>query len=208
MRTRFLAYMVFCLLVLDTTPCVQAADLSGDTGKWYLEGGLPAYVNDGYSVVVRRVSDSNPQYVFGAGIFGMDLPPEVAESESANFNKGWSVRLSTGAGLFWDYYFDPERRGLFAGLHASYQDFRLSNSNYKGIRKHFQTLFFMPRLGYEWHPFDKKYFNNNKFEGLFVAPFIGLGFSQKLDGNTDIASERYKIALWVPLFFIHVGYQF
>lgn len=183
---------LFCILFAAGS-CAKEADY-----PLYVEGGPVAYVSNGYSLIVRKQLAERPNEVLGIGVYGMNLPADIAANTSGNQGKGWSVKLRGAAGIFWDSYSNNDVRGWSLGVHVAVQDIVLSNNNYTGNAE-LRTLFILPRISYQWYPFDGNF---------YLVPFVGYGYTHKLSGSTMVGTIAYKVPEFTPLLMLHAGYRF
>jgi hypothetical protein len=57
----------------------------------------------------------------------------------------------------------------------------------------------MTYLGYSWHPYKGSF---------YIKPWVGLGYTSRVDGTNTVGSMRYDISPFIPFFTFHAGYTF
>ena len=157
------------------------------------------FVQNGYSFHIRIKPSNVKHFVFGAGIYALDIPNAVVDLNSENSGKGWKVRLNTSYSLFGEYYLKEANTKWFVGLQTGIQNYVNSNEHIAEETCTYWNQLAMPYVGYSWFPF--------KFP-LYIKPWAGLGYTSQISGSTTIKGVKYDISPIVPLVAVHVGYTF
>ncbi len=158
-----------------------------------------AFLLDGYSVHLRYRPMFSERFLLGVGAYAMDLPEVLVDVNSANRDRGWNARIRSAYTLHAELYAREVNAGWFIGEQVGFQNFRISNHRENGGHADFSAFIAMTYGGYSWSP-------RNRL--LYVKPWIGLGFTDKIDGISHIGSSRYKVGLLFPMAALHVGYTF
>lgn len=175
----------------------QSADQSSTTIS--LETDPSTFVLGGYAAHLRIKPAASKKLVFGIGTYALNLPDVMVNMNSDNKDKGWEVSIKQAYSLFGEYYLNQANSGLFIGLQAGVQQYRIGNSNTTGGHQNHTNLLLMPSVGYTWKPFKVPF---------YIKPWAGLGYTKKLDGDLHIGNQQYHISPVVPFVTLHVGYTF
>ncbi len=154
---------------------------------------------NGYAFHFRIKPRKSQRLVLGAGTYALDFPSLMVDMNSKNNNKDWNVRISSAYSLFGEYYFKEANQKWFVGLQAGIQNFSIKNESYPDAKNTFSNLLLMPSVGYNWQPF--------KFP-IYIKPWMGIGYTSKIEGNNTIGLSEYNIAPVLPFMTLHVGYTF
>jgi hypothetical protein len=163
-----------------------------------LEIDPATFVFNGYSAHLRIKPKNSEHLLVGAGIYAMDMPDPFVNINKENRNKGWQVRINTGAGLFGEYHFKQVNRGFFGGGQLSIQEFKIENDNTAGSEK-FSNVLVMPYGGYTFQPFDFP---------LYFKAWGGLGYTSKISGENKLGDLEYDISPISMFATLHIGYTF
>ncbi|MBX7057885.1 MAG: hypothetical protein K1X75_07445 [Leptospirales bacterium] len=107
------------------------------------------YALNGYALHLRFDPEILGPWVAGFGAYGLDFPKALVNSNPQNRDQGWNLRLHSGAGLFLERYFSPEKDGWFLGLQLSRQNYRLENSDRYRRELELQSLAQATVAGYD-----------------------------------------------------------
>jgi hypothetical protein len=111
-------------------------------------------------------------------------------------NEGWSV-TEQGAAAQVFHHLDPKGSTLFVGAYLRFDRWEWRRDDMAGVDRGSQ-LFPMPAIGYRWFPTDA---------GVFVSPWVGMGFSVWHSGAGQLGRHVYEPLEWFPILAIHVGYE-
>ncbi|MDX2174147.1 MAG: hypothetical protein SFY56_13675 [Bacteroidota bacterium] len=153
----------------------------------------------GYAFHFRIKPKNSKHLVIGAGTYALDFPSFMVNMNKENKEKGWKVRIKSAYSLFSEYYFKEANKKWFIGLQAGIQNYKNSNDSIPNKKSEYSNLLVMPSIGYNWSPF--------KFP-LYIKPWLGLGYTNKISGNNQIDNLKYSISPLVPFLTLHVGYTF
>lgn len=193
-RFSFLIEMMLFGLLLFAPIGAAAAE-----PRFSLETDPATFLLDGYSLHFRfTLPDIAPNWVFGAGIYRMELPDPLRKTVITNADRDLEITLTQGYGLFVEYYLRPDRQGWFLGGQVGITRFELHNPSL-GPDADYTTLLIMPRIGYRWLPFQN---------GFYILPWAGIGYTPLLSGETAIGERTYHRSGILPFFTLHLGYQF
>lgn len=163
-----------------------------------IETDPATFLLDGYSLHFRFTPSSAEHWVFGAGIYAMEFPGFLRNIVLTNADSDLDLKLTHGYGLFSEYYLRADRQGWFVGGQVAVTQFELHNPSL-GSDAHYTTLLIMPRIGYRWYPFQNRF---------YLLPWLGAGYTPRLSGETSVGSKRYHLSNFLPLFALHLGYDF
>lgn len=157
------------------------------------------FVYRGYSFHVRYQPMFDERLLVGAGTYGMDLPQQYVNLNSSNRDEGWDVRIRSAYFITGEYYLKKANWGWFIGEQMGFQSFRVSNDREESGSAKFNNVLLLTYLGYSWHPYKGSF---------YIKPWIGLGFTDKVDGINKVGSMKYDISPWFPFMTFHMGYTF
>jgi hypothetical protein len=159
-----------------------------------------AYILRGYSVHLRVALPPMPRLVAGLGLYGFDLPSALVELDADNRDEPWDVRLTLGYNAFVDYFFGGAAdHGWEAGAQIGLQRYRAENPDAGAGAAHFTNLLLLTRVGYEWHPWRL---------GFYFFPWLGVGYTREVDGDTRVGDQRYGVSPLVPYGAVELGWRF
>jgi hypothetical protein len=164
-----------------------------------IETDPSTFLLKGYALHLRVKPAKSAHFQLGAGIYALDFPSLMINMNSANKDKGWSLRLKSAYALFGEYYFKEGGEKWFTGLQAGVQNYKITNATASGKSSSYSNFLLMPSVGYNWHPFKVPF---------YVKPWAGLGYTAKVSGNNSIEGTEYKIAPIIPFVTVHAGYTF
>lgn len=170
-----------------------------DPGRVLLETDPATFALNGYSAHARIELGGDSKWVAGAGVYALDFPKAMVDLDSSNRGQGWDVRLKFGAGMFLDRFFSRRRDGWFLGVQAASQQVRLRNSRSGPGEVQYTSLLLMPRTGYLWKPGSS---------GFYLMPWVGVGYADKLSGETRLAGAEYHVSKVLAFATVHMGWQF
>jgi hypothetical protein len=177
---------------------VNAQDnVTSNKTTFSIETDPSTFVFKGYAFHIRIKPKGSQHFVIGAGSYGLDLPDVMVNINAANKDEGWNVRINTAYSLFGEYYFKKANHQWFVGLQTGIQNFKISNDNAPNAKTKYSNIMVMPSLGYNWQPF--------KFP-LYIKPWFGLGYTQKISGSNLLENQDYDISPLSPFVTVHVGY--
>lgn len=153
---------------------------------------------EGFASHVRVSPAFAPAWTLGAGIYGLKMPSLLVDMNEANRGEGWTQTLRTGYGLFADYHLSGAPNGAFLGLQLAIQRHEVTRAGAQGRADHLAGLA-MARVGYLWSPWDDL--------GLYVMPWLGVGTTRKLAGDTLVDGERFDVAPLVTFATVHLGWR-
>lgn len=195
-----LAYKFQISLLLLTLISLFTSKLSAQPKPhFFVETDPSTFAFDGYAAHFRFTPSGLEHWVFGVGTYSMKFPDFIVNMDSKDRDQGWDVKLRHGYGLFTDYYFNSAGSDLFIGGQLAFQNFGIKNST-QGIKEsRYSTVLLMPRVGYQWNPF------NN---GFYIMPWIGIGLETKINGDNSIGNKSYNVSPLLPFATVHFGYSF
>jgi len=162
-------------------------------GEFLLETDPATFAMKGSALHLRTRFDALPGWTLGVGAYVLDLPAPMVDLVPRNEGEDWNVRIEPGIGVFLDKGFGAGGDGLQLGGQVSMQRFELDAPRQKS--GDVWNLLVMPRVGYEWRPFDN---------GFYVFPWAGLGYTTPVSGDEG----AYHVAPLVPFATLHVGWAF
>lgn len=188
------------LLLLGQLLAIANGALAQGQTTYSIETDPATFVLNGYAAHVRVAPAALDHWVFGFGVYALDIPDVMVDMNSANKGQGWQPRLDQGLGLFAEYFFDPSRQGWFVGGQLALQDFRLANTNTPGTGANYTNALLMAHTGYRWYPRGK--------QSWYMQPWLGVGYTRTISGQTTVGTQTYDVAPIVPFATLHVGYEF
>lgn len=189
----FSAFLVLTLMNLASTSWGQ------ETGpRLSVEIDPATFVFGGYSAHLRVQPKPAGNWLFGAGIYAMDLPDVLVDLKPENRDEGWEVRIDLAAGLFAEHYFTEVNERWFIGAQAGWQRFAVDRpASSTALR--FENALLLGYGGYCWQPFDFP---------LYVKGWAGLGYTTKLSGESTREGQTYEVAPVTGFATFHLGYTF
>lgn len=152
----------------------------------------------GGALHVRAAVPGAERWAVGLGAYALRLPRPMVELAPANRGEGWIADL-LGAGVFVDRFVRAPLSGLSVGAQVAVHRWSLARPDVE--RETVASgLLVMPRVGYQWAPFDRL--------GLYVYPWLGLGITGRIGGDVDLAGASYQIGPVLPFAAVHVGWRF
>jgi hypothetical protein len=148
---------------------------------------------------LRYKPEKSTHILLGVGVYAMDIPDLLVNMNSKNKNKGWDVRLNQGYGLFGEYYFEQVNHKWFVGTQLGIQEYKIENAYVEGASSTYANLLMMGYGGYSWQLFDM---------GLYIKPWMGVGYSPKVSGSTNVGDQKYDAAPISSFMTLHIGYTF
>jgi hypothetical protein len=153
----------------------------------------------GYSFHIRYQPMFSGRLLLGAGTYALDLPEPMIDLNRENKDEGWEVRIRSAYFVTGEMYLKKANHGWFAGEQIGFQSFKVSNDFEMRGSASFNNLLLMTYLGYSWHPYKGSF---------YIKPWMGLGYTHKIDGVNRIGSVKYDIAPLFPFVTFHAGYTF
>lgn len=153
----------------------------------------------GYSLHVRYQPMFTDQFLIGIGTYAMNLPEHIVHLRPANRDKGWDVRIRSAYFVTGEFYAKQANHGWFIGEQIGFQSFKISNNAEVRGKASFNNLLLMTYAGYSWHPYKGSF---------FVKPWVGLGFTEMVDGINKVDDLTYDVGPLFPFFTVHLGYTF
>jgi hypothetical protein len=199
MKTKisFLAIVVV-FGVLSHNAIAQSQEQTVGKTKFSIEIDPATFVFNGYSAHLRIQPKASNHFLYGIGIYAMDMPSFFVDMNSKNADKGWQVRINNAAGIFGEYHFSEVNKGFFAGSQISAQQFLIENDDESGEEK-FTNGLIMGYGGYTLQPF--------KFP-LYFKAWGGIGYTSKMNGENVLGGREYDISPVSVFATLHVGYTF
>ena len=197
MKTNLKKIAVLLLALISTTSTNLIAQEKSRENKttFSIETDPSTFLFKGYAFHIRIKPKNNKHLVIGAGSYALDMPNFLVNLNADNKDKGWNVRINSAVSLFGEYYFKEANNKWFVGMQVGVQNFKNTNDNIANTENKYRNLLLMPSLGYNWHPFKN---------GLYVKPWLGLGYTTKIAGN----NSTYKLSPFTSFLTLHIGYTF
>lgn len=196
-KMKTITFLLLTTICLTTTKIAAQALNEVSKTTFSIETDPATFMLKGYAFHIRIQPKNSQHFIIGAGMYALNLPKLMVNMNSDNKDKGWNVRIQNAISIFGEYYFKESNRKWFVGLQSGVQNFKNTNDNTATKECKYSNLLIMPSLGYNWHPL-----KNN----LYVKPWMGIGYSTKISGQTSIDNLKYTISPLVPFLTIHLGY--
>ena len=158
-----------------------------------------AYLYKGYSFHLRYQPMFSERFLIGAGTYAMDLPETFVDFNSLNRDRGWDVRIRSAYFLYGEFYPNEANHRWFIGEQIGFQRFMVSNNTEAKGSARFNNLLLLTYIGYSWHPYKGSF---------YIKPWVGLGYTAKVDGLNTVGSMTYDVSPLYGFFTFHVGYTF
>lgn len=183
------------ILAQDYAPAIPDAYRS----RISLEVDPLTFILKGYSFHVRYQPMFSERFLIGLGTYGMDLPDQMIDLNGLNRDQGWEVRIRNAWLLYAEWYANEANNGWFIGEQIGFQSFNVSLDREVSGSTQFNNLLIMTYGGYSWHPYKGS---------LYIKPWIGLGYTDKVDGVNEVGPMTYHVGPLSGFFTFHVGYVF
>jgi hypothetical protein len=164
-----------------------------------LEIDPATFILRGYSFHIRYQPMVSKRLLIGVGTYAFDMPQPLINLNGMNKDEGWKVKVRNAYSLYGELFFKEANYGWFIGEQVGFQRFRVSNNKEAAGPAKFNCLVLMTYLGYSWHPYKGSF---------YIKPWVGLGYTSRVDGTNTVGSMRYDIAPLIPFFTFHIGYTF
>jgi len=197
---RVLLVMLLQIVGVSIIKAQQSSEGASENKSEYAVEIDPAtFFFNGYGVHLRFKPKKSNHLLLGLGAYAMDMPDFLVNMNSQNKDKGWQVRINQGMGLFGEYYFQQVNQKWFIGTQLGLQEYKIENEFEEGATATYTNLLMMGYGGYSWQPFDA---------GLYVKPWMGVGYSPMISGNNEVGTQKYGVAPFTSFMTLHVGYKF
>lgn len=199
---------LFTLLLVCVTLTSSRATLAQDyipifsrdySSRLSVEVDPMTFLLKGYSFHVRYQPMFTDLFLIGIGTYAMDLPEAILNMNRENRDEGWEVRIRSAYFVIAEFYPKRANHGWFIGEQIGFQSLKVTNNREVRGATSFNNLLFVTHVGYSWHPYKGSF---------FVKPWIGLGFSEMIDGTNAVGNNAYDVGPWFPFFTVHFGYTF
>jgi hypothetical protein len=164
-----------------------------------LEIDPATFILRGYSFHVRYQPMFSERFLIGVGTYAFDMPQALVNMNGMNKDEGWKVKVRNAYSLYGELFFTKANHGWFIGEQVGFQRFRVSNNKEATGLAKFNCLVLMTYLGYSWHPYKGSF---------YIKPWLGLGYTSRVDGTNTVGSMRYDVAPLTAFFTFHIGYSF
>ena len=171
-------------VVPDRTLSIEVSPLAYAFAGWSIGGTYhPAKLN---------------RWVFNAGAYGFQLPDVFVEQIPGNEDEGFELEIRPAATIGADFYpWNRNRSGMAFGLSVVLAGFEVTNENEPGDAN-YTSLYVVPRASYTWFV----------FKGLYVMPWVGLEFHNKISGDTQVGTLNFEPMTTQLSPNISIGYYF
>ncbi|NBC01883.1 MAG: hypothetical protein GVY15_13615 [Bacteroidetes bacterium] len=185
------------LLFLFSTQPTSAQDAVPDR-TLSIEVNPLAYAFTGWSVGGTYHPANLNRWVFNAGAYGFQLPDVFVEQIPGNEDEGFELEISPAATIGADFYpWSRNRSGFAFGVSTVVAGFEVTNENEPG-EANYTSLYVVPRASYTWFV----------FRGLYVMPWVGLEFHNKIGGDTQVGALDFEPMTTQFSPNISIGYYF
>lgn len=190
---------LFAAVVILISAAATIHTQAQSQGRFSVETDPSTFLLSGYSIHLRLQPPNCEQWLIGAGSYGIKLPKAFVDLNQDNRDKGWNAKIKNAYSLFAEYYFHRANQKWFIGEQVGIHNYHVTNDFETGASNDFSTMLLMTYVGYSWHPFKGS---------LYVKPWAGLGYTERISGSTSIGSRKYDIAPLFPFATFHIGYEF
>ena len=157
------------------------------------------FLYKGYSFHVRYQPMFDQRLLIGGGTYALDLPQQYVNLNSLNRDEGWDVRIRSAYFIAGEFYAKKANWGWFIGEQIGFQSFKVTTEKEVTGSAHFNNILFLTYAGYSWRPYKGSF---------YFKPWIGLGYTAKVDGLNKVGSMKYDISPLFPFLTLHAGYTF
>lgn len=197
---RVLLVMLLQIVGVSIIMAQQSSEGASENKSEYAVEIDPAtFFFNGYGVHLRFKPKKSNHLLLGLGAYAMDMPDFLVNMNSQNKDKGWQVRINQGMGLFGEYYFQQVNQKWFIGTQLGLQEYKIENEFVEGATTTYTNLLMMGYGGYSWQLFAA---------GLYVKPWMGVGYSPMISGNNEVGTQKYDVAPFTSFMTLHMGYKF
>lgn len=201
---RIFLMTILSSIIFASTPSVFGQDYIPIFTKSYssrlsLEIDPVTFLLKGYSLHARYQPMFSERLLIGVGTYALDLPDAIVDFNKDNRDKGWEARIRNAYFLYGEFYPGKANHGWFIGEQIGFQSYKVSNETEVSGTTSFNTILLMTYAGYSWHPYKGSF---------YIKPWIGLGFTEKIDGINQVGGLKYEVGPWFPFFTFHAGYTF
>ena len=173
-----------------SAPSTKQLSLSTDSLTWAL---------DGYSVIGSSELPQLQGLRFHLEAFGIKLPESIIDGYGPNTGDGWQRRIDWAIMLSVDHHPFGGLKGLHWGAGFNVQESTVSRKSSPQTES-YATFEPLVRLGYQWFP--------RAGTGLFITPYVALGFPIHLSEPGAIEGDVYEEAAILPVGSIQIGWRF
>lgn len=195
--------LVLCATIINT-PDTFAQDYIPIFSQNYgsrlsLEIDPVTFLFKGYSLHVRYQPMFSKRLLIGAGTYALDLPDAIVDLNRENRDIGWEARVRSAFMIYGEFYAKKANHGWFIGEQIGFQSLKVSLAREQSGSASFNNLVLMTYGGYSWHPYKGSF---------YIKPWVGIGYTRKVDGINRVGAIRYDVAPLLPFFTLHAGYTF
>ena len=141
-----------------------------------------AYAFTGWSVGGTYHPAQLNRWVFNVGAYGFQLPDVFVEQIPGNEDEGFELEIGPAVTIGADFYpWNRNRSGVALGLSTVLAGFEATNEDKPG-EANYTSLYVVPRASYTWFV----------FKGLYVMPWVGLEFHNKISGDTQVGTLDFE----------------
>lgn len=185
-------------LILGFQQIIGQTTKQTTTAKFSLEIDPATFFMKGYGLHIRMQPKNCTHALFGIGAYALDLPEALVDFNDKNKGEDWNIRIQNGFSLFGEHHFTEVNEKWYIGGQLGIQTFKIEKDQIKGSNTFTNTLT-MGYVGYTFKPFDN---------GLYVKPWLGIGYTTKLSGENELEDNTYDIAPITYFATLHIGYTF
>lgn len=157
------------------------------------------YISRGYSLHVRYQPMFSERILIGVGTYALDMPQAFVDMNRKNRDEGWEARIRSAYFVHGEFYPGKANYGWFIGEQIGFQSFKVTaDAEVRGTTS-FNNILLMTYAGYNWHPYKGSF---------YLKPWVGLGFTDKVDGINKVGNLKYEVGPLFPFFTMHAGYTF
>jgi hypothetical protein len=196
MKNKFNQWIAACVIA-----CVSFSNMYAQEKTIFsIETDPSTFIFKGYSLHLRVQPAASERFLIGVGTYAMNMPDMVVDLNKENRDEGWNVRIRSAYAAYGEYYFRKANDRWFVGEQLGIQNFKVTNdTEVIADEARFTNFLAMTYIGYSWHPYKGSF---------YVKPWAGLGYTKKVDGNTNVGSMNYDVAPIFPFVTFHIGYSF
>ena len=176
----------------------QESEEVSNPASYSIEVDLFAFLSNGYGTYFRYKPANTKHILLGVGAYGRDIPSALVDINKENKEEGWNVRLNQGYGIFLEYHLNRVHQGTFFGSQFNLQKYKIGKEAIENTVK-YTTVGAMVYGGYSWQIASSN---------VYIKPWMGLGYSGKIDGVNVLEGEEYAISHLTPFATLHIGYSF
>ncbi len=199
-HSRISKFIIAITLLFSSFLSLQAQESEevSSPASYSIEVDPFAFLSNGYGTHFRYKPANTEHILIGVGAYAINIPSVLVDINKENKGEGWDVRLNRGYGIFLEYHLNRVHQGAFFGSQFNMQKYEIGKEAIENS-VNYTTVGAMIYGGYSWQIASSN---------VYIKPWMGLGYSGKIDGVNVLEGEEYAISHLTPFATLHIGYSF